>query len=195
MACHLFSTKPLSEPMPGILLIGHLGNNFNEILIKIYTFSFKKMHLKMSSGKWRPFCLSLNVLINNNNQEVKNTGCVCQLWVHTDKCHFLHHRVLFLHHRVFLTVVKGPIAKTQMGCQSSNLPATFMCSMTVLLYISHKMWFKWHYCHCIWWLLMSWCLFGTRTSATIMMMRAFSTHQKFPDQISSTDVTSCDINR
>ena len=46
----------------GILLIGPLGKNFSEILIKIYRFSFKKMHLKMSSGKWRPFCLGLNVL-------------------------------------------------------------------------------------------------------------------------------------
>ena len=46
----------------GILLIGPLGTNFNEILIAIHTFSFKKMHLKMSSGKWRPFCLGLNVL-------------------------------------------------------------------------------------------------------------------------------------
>ena len=44
------------------LLIGPLGTNFNEILIKIYIFSFKKIHFKMSSGKWQPFCLSLNVL-------------------------------------------------------------------------------------------------------------------------------------
>ena len=46
-----------------ILLIGSLGTNFSQILIKIYTFSFKKMHWKMPSGKWRPSCLSLNVLI------------------------------------------------------------------------------------------------------------------------------------
>ena len=46
----------------GILLIGPLGTNFNEIFIEIHTFSFKKIHLKMSSGKWRPFCLGLNVL-------------------------------------------------------------------------------------------------------------------------------------
>ena len=38
----------------GILLIGPLGTNFSEILIEIDTFSFKKMHLKMSSRKWRP---------------------------------------------------------------------------------------------------------------------------------------------
>ena len=35
----------------GILLIRPLGTNFNEILIEIHTFSFKKMHLKMSSAK------------------------------------------------------------------------------------------------------------------------------------------------
>ena len=46
----------------GILSIGPLGTNFNEVLIKIHTFSFKKIHWKMSSGKWRPFCLGLNVL-------------------------------------------------------------------------------------------------------------------------------------
>ena len=47
----------------GILLIGPWGTNFSEILIGIQTFSSKKMHLKMSSAKWRPFCLGLNVLI------------------------------------------------------------------------------------------------------------------------------------
>ena len=47
----------------GLLVIRHLGTNFSEILIGIQTFSFKKMHLKMSSAKWRPFfCLGLNVL-------------------------------------------------------------------------------------------------------------------------------------
>ena len=46
----------------GILLIGPWGTNFSEILIGIQTFSFKKMRLKMSSVKWRPFCLGLNVL-------------------------------------------------------------------------------------------------------------------------------------
>ena len=49
----------------GILLIRPLGKNFNEIIIEIHTFSFKKIHFKMSSGKWRPFCLGLNVLMND----------------------------------------------------------------------------------------------------------------------------------
>ena len=43
----------------GVLLI---GTNFSEILITIETYSFKKMRLKISSVKWRPFCLCLNVL-------------------------------------------------------------------------------------------------------------------------------------
>ena len=46
----------------GILLIGPLGTNFSGILIGIQTFSFKKMRFKVSSSKWRPFCLSLDVL-------------------------------------------------------------------------------------------------------------------------------------
>ena len=38
------------------LLIGPLRINFSEILIKIQKFSFTKMHLKISSVKWRPSC-------------------------------------------------------------------------------------------------------------------------------------------
>ena len=49
----------------GILLIWPLGTNFSEMLIEIHTFSFKKMHLKMSSAKRRPFCLGLNVLMGS----------------------------------------------------------------------------------------------------------------------------------
>ena len=45
----------------GLLSIGTLGTNFSEILIKIQTFSFKKMQLKMSQcvklneQKWIPY--------------------------------------------------------------------------------------------------------------------------------------------
>ena len=49
----------------GILLIPPLGTKFSEILIKIHTFSFKKMHLKTLSAKWRPFCVDFNVLTLN----------------------------------------------------------------------------------------------------------------------------------
>ena len=49
----------------GMWLIKPLETNFRESLIKIHTFSFTKIHLKMSSGKWRPLCLGLNELNNN----------------------------------------------------------------------------------------------------------------------------------
>ena len=44
-----------------ILLIGPFGRIFSETLIEIYIFALKKMHLKMSSGNLRPFCLGLSV--------------------------------------------------------------------------------------------------------------------------------------
>ena len=47
-----------------IPVIGPLGTNFSGILIETHISSFKKLHLKMSSGKWRPSCLGLNVLIS-----------------------------------------------------------------------------------------------------------------------------------
>ena len=62
----------------GILLIGTLGTNFCEILSEIHTFSFKKIHLKMLSGKYRPFCLGLNVLNINNKVLLKR----CWWWRH-----------------------------------------------------------------------------------------------------------------
>ena len=48
MACRLFGTKPSPEQM---LSIGLLGTNFSETQIRILSFSFKKMHLKLSSVK------------------------------------------------------------------------------------------------------------------------------------------------
>ena len=46
----------------GILLIG-IRKNFSEILIEIHSdILLEKVHLKISSGEWQPFCVSLNVL-------------------------------------------------------------------------------------------------------------------------------------
>ena len=61
MACCLDGAKILSEQM-FIYSITTLGTNFSENLIQSHTFSFKKMHLKMSSGECRSSCLGLNVL-------------------------------------------------------------------------------------------------------------------------------------
>ena len=60
----------------GILLIRTLRTNFNEILIAIITFSFKKISLKVSSEKRLPFCLGLNVL---NGSSFFSTQCVTKV--------------------------------------------------------------------------------------------------------------------
>ena len=47
-----------------------LGTNFSEILIKMHIFSLTKMHLKISSVKWQPFCPGrdeLNEILMLNN--------------------------------------------------------------------------------------------------------------------------------
>ena len=45
----------------GILLTQTQKTNFSKILSEIHIPSLKKMHLKMSSARLQPFCLSLNV--------------------------------------------------------------------------------------------------------------------------------------
>ena len=70
----------------GILLIRPLGTNFIEILSKIHTFALKKMHLKTSSAKWRPFCLSLNVLNN-----IISLGIVRWIVMQEEGFNYMHH--------------------------------------------------------------------------------------------------------
>ena len=69
----------------GILLIGPLRTNFNEILIEIHTFLLKKMHLIMSSWKWRPFSLGLNVLTAGKLRAIR----AVQFYVITRSKHFM----------------------------------------------------------------------------------------------------------
>ena len=45
----------------GTLLIWPLEKNISDILIKIHIFAFKKVYLKISSVKWRPFCFGLSL--------------------------------------------------------------------------------------------------------------------------------------
>ena len=46
------------------------------------------MHLKVSSSKWRPFCLALNVLMNEENCLVTPPLANWDLNVWLDKKHF-----------------------------------------------------------------------------------------------------------
>ena len=83
MPCHLNATIIWNNA--GILLIRPLGTNSSEILIEIHTFSFKKIDLKMSSAKFRPFGLGLNVLIlkslyNNIRPAYNHSSQSAQIW-------------------------------------------------------------------------------------------------------------------
>ena len=73
-----------------ILLIGPRGTNFSEILIGIHKFSFKKIHLKMSSAKWLPFCFGLNVSTNGIFQMKVTTA----LWMDWTLSTF-HHDIAY----------------------------------------------------------------------------------------------------
>ena len=57
-----------------LLSIRPLETNFSEIWIKIPNFSFKKMHLKMSSAqKWRPFCPGDELMVlSGSNKAIYN---------------------------------------------------------------------------------------------------------------------------
>ena len=57
----IWNVKPFSEPMLLIWNVPSEQNKFQWTLIRIQALSFKKMHLKILSAKWRPFCLGLNV--------------------------------------------------------------------------------------------------------------------------------------
>ena len=73
MAYRLVGDNPFIRTNAEILSIGHLSTtptiNFSGISIEIHTFSFTKLHLKMSSAKWRAFCLGLNVLIDTRSTD------------------------------------------------------------------------------------------------------------------------------
>ena len=92
-----------------IMLIGPLGTNFSKIQIEIITFSFNKMRLKLYSAKWRPFCLGLNVLMNNGwaNAEYPKRNYYITGWSNSDLLHVAvdsaadRHEVL-PHERYFL---------------------------------------------------------------------------------------------
>ena len=83
----------------GILSVGPLGTNFSEILFGIQAFSFNKMHLKMSSAKWRPFCLSLNVLM---------------VWCQQVPSHFLSQMCLSSMTHLSVTVFREQLIKIKM---------------------------------------------------------------------------------
>ena len=69
----------------GILLIRTLGTNVSEILSEIQTFPFTKMHLKVSSAKWRLFCLCFNVIIHCSDFPLfSRWGMMIKIFLHDE---------------------------------------------------------------------------------------------------------------
>ena len=62
----------------GILLIGPLGTNFSENLIKILTFPLTKIRLKLAAILSRPQCVSRNL----SPITASNQWCLCQCCVY-----------------------------------------------------------------------------------------------------------------
>ena len=108
----------------GILLIGHLRKHLSEILIEIRTFPLKKMHLRISSGKWRPFSLDPNVLIG--------------MWISVRCCsHFAYFR------HVKLVTISGRFYLFRQGSRllCSNTPCVYVvlliCLYTIACLLFH----------------------------------------------------------
>ena len=133
----------------GILLIPTLWTNFSEILSKIYTFSFKKMHLKMLSAKPRPFCLCLNLLtVRHMPQKSHYAGfSLLMLGIFHDSHHTWRVSVILYDTEPF-TVVQSDFKGyhswvvfqtlqnnfdwcTQTCCQTSNISDTLVCNKIV----------------------------------------------------------------
>ena len=65
--------QAITSTSAGLLSFGHLRSIFNEIWIKIQNVSVKKMHFKMSSAEWQPFC-------SGTFQRFRHTMCTITLF-------------------------------------------------------------------------------------------------------------------
>ena len=114
-----------------ILLIGPLGTNFSENLIKILTFSFTKMRLKVSSAKWRPFCLGLNVLLVIH----KSCALMC-----VDQLAALHSTYLSIWSMKLLTPVLTHWGRDKMAAFSQT---TFSIAFFTMKLFEFRLYFHW----------------------------------------------------
>ena len=73
--------KAITWIMDDLLLIGPSRANFSEIRIKIWTFPFKKMLLKVSSAECRPFCSGFTVLNRGHVKVHLPSQCFCVFFI------------------------------------------------------------------------------------------------------------------
>ena len=142
----------------GILLIGPLGTNLSEILIKIYIFLFKKMDLTVSSVKWCPFGLGLNLLNKNNTNRKSYYKFMKSLqWRHNERYDVSNHQP----HDCLLNGLFRRRSK-----KTSKLRVTGLCAgkspvtgefpaqrpsnaETISIWWRHHVFFHWHKSRCL----------------------------------------------
>ena len=116
----------------GILLIRTSGTNFSEIPSEIHTFSFKKMYLKMSSAKWRPFCVGVNEpkskLLWHHSMEMLSN--YCPLWVESTATNGFLSQRSSNGYDVFFVVGLSKLLNKQSSCCWFETP---WCSCDVII--------------------------------------------------------------
>ena len=109
-------------------------------------FSFKKMHLNISSGKWRPFCLSFNVLTLKCECHRPFWFIASSIQSNIDQNHY--HGPQNLSGRMFMFLKSAsvpadalaPSDKTSRSANTMRTETVISTSLYVTVYLS---------CHCI----------------------------------------------
>ena len=105
-----------------------LGKNSSEIWIKIKQFSCKKIRLKMSFAKWRPFCLGLNQM-----EKRISPNLVPTLWdrLDTTDTWWRHQMETFPRHCPFLRRIhRSPVDSPHKGQWRRALMISLSCAWT-----------------------------------------------------------------
>ena len=90
MACCLCGTKPLSEPIMTYCQIG-----------KDMEISFEKLHLKMLSAKWQPFCSGLSMIFAQCYWVIPGTRHTKNTWAHYPS----RVKILFATGMIFIPII------------------------------------------------------------------------------------------
>ena len=102
----------------GLLSIGPIGINFNEIWIKIENFSLMKTHLKMSPSKWWPFCKGADELTFSCIIMEGGMWCQYKPWYHCER----YVGLMFGHRYDLLSEVSGCSKKVGISDMGKNNP-------------------------------------------------------------------------
>ena len=143
--------QPIIWTNAGILLIGPLGTNLGKILIRIQTFSLKKLHLKMSSAKWRRSCFGPNVLNPRPTWLFSSISIDlrCSLWLFQIPYGVLR-RWCHHHPRWLLYVVQEVTPRTGEACRGRKPGSMYTLQLVSVSFIPNvpslhesRLWYWW----------------------------------------------------